>query len=113
MAIQIAAGNTTSVAANSDSAEQITGVNALGGKGRYTLIAKASAVGMRARLFVGLTPLINDTVIPYFGATGSLSQNDNVVVSQVVNGGYVSLIWSNRTAGAVTVDYQLLFEPTK
>jgi hypothetical protein len=113
MAVVVASATTFSVAANTKSAEQVTGDYMFIGKGKLTLAARASVTGMNITLAVGGVPVINDSASAYFGATGALSINDHVVCSQIVNGGKVSLTFRNTTGGAVTVDYLLLFEPMK
>ena len=89
MAFTVAAGVTTSTAANTKSQDLVTGMYQNVGKGKFTLIARGSAVGMNAQLSVGGIALHNDLPIPYFGATGGLSVNDHVVCSQVMAGGRV------------------------
>ena len=113
MAITIASGTTISTAANTKSADLITGQYQFVGKGKVTLVARGSATGMNATLAVGGITLHNDLPIPYFGATGAMSVNDHVVVSQVMNGGRVEFFLRNTTAGALTTDYTILFEPSK
>ncbi len=114
MAIMVASGLTLSLAAGAKSADLVTGRNQYVGKGRLQLIAKASAAaatGIRATVNVGGVALMDDQPIPYAGATGSLSTNDNVVIDQVVAGGRVELFLRNDSAGALTTDYQLVFTP--
>lgn len=112
MSILVASYTTLSVAANSVSAEQITGLYNYIGKGRLTLVAKSSATGLNATFSINGIPLMQDSPMPFFGATGGLSVNDNVVVSQTQKtGGYLSLKFRNTTGGALTVDYQVLFDP--
>jgi len=113
MAITIASGVTISTAANTKTADLVTGQYQFTGKGKVTLVARGSAAGMNAALSVGGISLHNDLPIPYFGATGGLSINDHVVVSQVMNGGRVEFFLRNTTGGALTVDYAILFEPSK
>jgi len=113
MAFTVASGTTISTAANTKSSDLITGQYQFVGKGKVTLVAKASATGMNATLSVGGIALHNDLPIPFFGATGGMSINDNVVCSQVMNGGRVEFFLRNTTGGALTTDYQILFEPTK
>jgi len=113
MAITIASGTTISTAANTKSADLITGQYQFVGKGKVTLVARGSATGMNASLSVGGIALHNDLPLPYFGATGALSINDHVVCSQVMNGGRVEFFLRNTTGGALTTDYTILFEPSK
>ena len=113
MAIVVASGTTISTAANTKSADLITGMYQFVGKGKITLAARGSATGMNLTLSVGGVALINDLPVPYFGTTGALSINDHVVCSQVMNGGRVEFYLRNTTGGALTTDYSILFEPTK
>jgi len=113
MAIVIASGTTVSTAANTKTADLITGQYQFIGKGKVTLVARGSAAGMNAALSVGGIALINDLPIYAFGATGGLSINDHVVASQIMNGGRVELFLRNTTGGALTTDYIVMFEPSK
>ena len=113
MAIVIGSGMTISTAANTKSADLITGQYQFVGKGKVTLVARGSAAGMNLALSVGGIALINDLPVPYFGSTGALSINDHVVCSQVMNGGRVELFLRNTSGGALTTDYAVLFEPSK
>ena len=109
MAITVANGSAVSVAANTKSADQVTGTYQFIGKGTVTLVAKSSATGMYATLLVGGVALINDQPIPFTGTAGTISINDNAVVSQLMAGGRVEFYLRNSTAGAVTTDYMILF----
>ena len=111
MAYLIASGTTTSVAANTLSAELVTGDFEIIGSGKLTLIALGSATGLTANLSCGGIFLSNNQPIPFFGTTGTMDTSAHVVVSQSVAGGKNSLKFRNTTAGALTVDYQLLWEP--
>ncbi len=113
MAITIASGVTISTAANTKTADLVTGQYQFLGKGKVTLVARGSAAGMNAQLSVGGISLHNDLPIPYFGTTGALSINDHVVVSQIMNGGRCELFLRNTSGGALTTDYTILFEPSK
>jgi len=116
MAIVISSGVATSLTTGAKSAELVTGQNQYVGKGTITLIAKQSglaATGIRGSLSVGGVPLFNDQLVPYGGSAGSLSQNDNVVLSQMVSGGYVSFTARNDSAGTLTFDHLILFTPGK
>ena len=112
MAITIASNVTLSTAANTKTADLITGQYQFVQKGKVTLVARGSAAGMNAQLSVGGISLHNDLPIPYFGATGALSVNDHVVVSQMVGGGRVEFFLRNTSGGALTTDYTILFEPS-
>lgn len=111
MAIVIGAGTAVSTAANTKSADQVSGTYQFIGKGKVTLVAKGSATGMYISCLVGGVALVNDQAIPYTGTAGTVSINDNVICSQVMNGGRVELYLRNTTGGALTTDYLILFEP--
>lgn len=111
MAIVVTSGSTISIAANTKSADQVSGRNQYVGKGKIQLVALTSVTGMNYTLNVGGVALIDDQVIPFFGATGGISARDNVVVEQVVAGGRVELFLRNTTGGAVTNDFIVYFTP--
>jgi len=111
MAVLIASATTFSVGANAKSADQVSGQYQHVGRGKFTLIAFSSATGLNATCSIGGINLVNDLPIPFFGTTGSMDTSAHVIVSQVMNGGRVELFFRNTTAGALTTDYQLLFEP--
>jgi hypothetical protein len=111
MAIVVAAGSAVSVAANTKSSDQVTGSYQFIQKGKVTLVAKSSATGINLQLLVGGQPLVNDMANPFTGTAGTLSANDNVVASQVVNGGRVEFYIRNTTGGAVTTDYFIYWDP--
>lgn len=111
MAIIVASGVTTSTAANTKSADLVTGRNQYVGKGTITLVARGSAAGMNCTLNVGGVALIDDLPIASFGATGGLSSIDHEVLSQVVAGGRVEFFLRNTTGGALTTDYLIKFTP--
>lgn len=111
MAIVVASGTAVSTAANTKSADQISGTYQFVGKGKVTLVAKGSATGMNVQLLVGGVPLVNDNPIPYTGTAGTISVNDNVICSQMVQQGRIELYLRNTTGGALTTDYIVYFEP--
>ncbi len=111
MAVVVAAGTAVSTAANTKSADQVSGSYQFVGKGKITLCAKGSATGMYLTCLVGGVALINDLPVPYTGTAGTISINDNIVASQVMAGGRVELYLRNTTGGALTTDYIVLFEP--
>lgn len=113
MAIVIKAGTAVSTAANTKSSDQVSGTYQFIGKGKVTLVAKGSATGMLITCLVGGVAIVNDEAIPYTGTAGTISVNDNVVASQVMNGGRVELYLRNGTGGALTTDYILLFDPVR
>jgi len=110
MAIVVASGTALSTAANTKTSDLISGTYQFVGKGKITLIAKGSATGMNAQLLVGGVALVNDNAIPYTGTAGTISVNDNVVCSQVMNGGRVEFYLRNTTGGALTTDYIIYFD---
>jgi hypothetical protein len=111
MAVVINAQTALSTAANTKSADLVSGTYQFIGKGKVTLVAKGSATGMNIQLLVGGISLVSDQPIPYTGTAGTISINDNIVASQVTNGGRVELYIRNTTGGALTTDVLLLFEP--
>lgn len=111
MAIVVASNNSVSTAANTKSADQVSGRNQYVGKGRIQLFARGSATGMLHTLNVGGVALVDDQSIPYFGAAGALSVNDHAVIDQIVSGGRVEYFLRNGTGGALTTDYLILFTP--
>jgi hypothetical protein len=111
MAIVVGSNNSLSTAANTKTADLITGRNQYVGKGRLQLFAKGSATGMNITLNCGGVALMDDNAIPFFGAAGSLDVNAHGIVDQVVAGGRVELFLRNTTGGALTTDYLVLFTP--
>lgn len=111
MAIVVASNNSVSTAANTKSADVVSGRNQYVGKGRLQLFALGSATGMNLTLNCGGIALMDDQPIPFFAAAGSLSMKDHVVVDQVVSGGRVEMFLRNTTGGALTTDYIILFTP--
>jgi hypothetical protein len=111
MAVVVTAGLSTP-GANTKTADLISGSYQFVGKGRITLVAKGSVAGILATLIVGGIQLSNDQAVVFTGAAGGLSVNDNILVSQQVNGGKIELYLRNNTATAgTTCDYLVLFEP--
>lgn len=111
MAVVVASGTAVSTAANTKSADQVSGQYQFLTKGKVTLVAKGSATGMNVQLSVGGISLISDQAIPYTGTAGTISINDNIMASQVMNGGRCELYLRNTTGGALTTDYMVLFDP--
>jgi len=111
MAIVVGSNNSLSTAANTKTADLITGRNQYVGKGRLQLFAKGSATGMNITLNCGGVALMDDNAIPFFGAAGSLDVNAHGIVDQVVAGGRVELFLRNTTGGALTTDYLVIFTP--
>ena len=113
MGVIVASATTESVAANTKTSSQVSGEFEFVGKGNISLSALSSATGLNVTLKVGGITIIDDKPMPFFGTTGSLKILDNVVVNQAIAGGRVELLFRNTTAGALTVDYVLQFEPTR
>lgn len=113
MAITVATGSAVSVAANTKSADQVTGRNQYIGKGRIQLFAKTSATGMNYTLNVGGVALMDDQICPFTGTAGTLDMNANPLVDQEVAGGRVELFLRNTTGGALTNDFIILYTPTR
>jgi len=114
MAIVVASGLTLSTAANTKTADLVTGRNQYVGKGRLQLVIKSSvaaATGMLCTLNVGGVALADDSRVPFTGTTGTMSINDNVLIDQVVSGGRVEFFLRNDSAGALTTDYTIYFTP--
>lgn len=111
MAVVIVSGLSTP-GANTKTADLVTGSYQFVGKGKLTLIAKGSAAGINATMLCGGVALTNDNAVVYTGTAGTISINDNIVASQVVNGGKVEFYLRNTTATAgTTCDYIILHEP--
>jgi len=111
MAINVASNVTLSTAANTKTADLVTGRNQYVQKGRIQVYARGSAAGMNLTLNVGGVALMDDQVIPYFGATGGLDVNAHGIIDQVVAGGRIELFLRNTSGGALTTDYLILFTP--
>jgi len=111
MAYPIGSDITYTQGAYSKSANLLTGRNQFLPKGRIQVFARGSAIGMRMSLSVNGISICDDQVIPYFGATGSLSMKDNIVLDQVIAGGTAEFYLRNTTVGALTTDYTILFTP--
>jgi len=111
MAVTIVSDTTLSIAANTKTADLVTGQYENVGKGKIILAALSSATGLNVTLSVGGITIVNDQPIPWFGTTGTMSLSDNVITSQLLNGGKVEMFLRNTTDGALTCDYQLMFEP--
>lgn len=111
MAVVVCADATYSVAAYTKSADLVAGQYQNVGKGKIILVVYPSAIGMQATLSVGGITIVNDMPIPWFGTTGSMDLSAHVLVSQMMQGGKIEFYLRNTTVGALTNDYQLMFEP--
>jgi hypothetical protein len=111
MAVVVTSGISTP-GANTKTADLVAGSYQFVGKGKVTIVSKSSATGILATCLVGGVALVNDQVIPYTGTAGTVSVNDNILASQVMNGGRIEFYLRNNTATAgTTCDYMILFEP--
>jgi hypothetical protein len=113
MAILISSNVTLSTAANTKTADLVSGVNQFVPAGTIELFARSSAAGMNHSLTVNSVPLVDDQPISFFGATGALSTNDHKIINQKINGGRIQYFLRNTTGGALTTDYQINFTPGK
>lgn len=113
MALVVGSKSALSVAANAKSADQVTGQYEFVGKGKFTLIALGSATGLNVSCSVGGVNLVNDQAIPFTGTAGTIDTSAHVIASQVLGGGRIELFFRNTTVGALTVDFILMFEPTR
>lgn len=111
MAVVVKSGTAVSTAANTKSADQVSGQYQYVGKGKFTLIALGSATGMNITCNVGGVSLVDDQPIPYTGTAGTIDASAHVITSQVMPGGRVELFLRNTTGGPLTTDYILYFEP--
>jgi len=111
MAVVVNTQTALSTAANTKTADLVSGQYEFVGKGKFTLAALGSATGMNVELRVGGVTIIGDQPIPWTGTAGGLSLSDHVIASQTLNGGRVELFLRNTTGGALTTDLILLFEP--
>ena len=114
MGYPIASAVTYAPGAYTKSANLITGRNQFLPKGTITIVAAGSIAGMNCSFVVGGVAIVDDLVIPYFATTGALDASRHVVVSQAIAGGVAEFYIRNTTAtAATTVDYTVLFTPTK
>lgn len=113
MGVVIAAGTAVSTAANTKSADQVTGTyQFLPYDAEVFVIARGSATGMNVQLFANGQALMNDQAVPYTGTAGAISINDHNIASfPLPEGSRVEFYLRNTTGGALTTDYLLLAEP--
>lgn len=110
MAVVIHTETALSVAANTKTADLVSGQYEFVGKGKFTLAALSSVTGMNVELRVGGITVIGDQAIPWTGTAGGLDISAHVMASQALNGGRVELFLRNTTGGAITADLILLFD---
>lgn len=111
MAVVVDTETALSTAANTKTADLVSGQYEFVGRGKFTLAAIGSATGMNVELRIGGITVIGDQPIPWTGTAGTLDISAHVIASQVLNGGRVELFLRNTTGGALTVDLILLFDP--
>lgn len=111
MAVVVDTETALSTAANTKTADLVSGQYEFVGKGVFTLACLGSATGMNVELRIGGITIVGDQPIPWTGTAGTISIADNVMASQQLNGGRVELFLRNTTGGALTTDVLLLFEP--
>lgn len=111
MAVVINTQTALSTAANTKTADLVSGQYEFVKKGKFTIAAIGSATGMNVELRIGGITVIGDQPIPWTGTAGTLDLSAHVMASQVLEGGRVELFLRNTTAGALTTDLILLFDP--
>lgn len=111
--VVIAAGTAVSTAANTKSADQVSGTyQFLPFDAIVRVIARGSATGMNLLLFADGSALMNDQAVPYTGTAGAISENDHQVASfPLPAGSRVEFYLRNTTGGALTTDYLIKAEP--
>jgi len=112
MGVVIAAGTATSTAANTKSADLVSGTyQFLPFDAEVSVIARGSATGMNILLFGDGQALMNDQAIPFTGTAGAISQLDHEVASFVLPAGTrVEFYLRNTTTGSLTTDYMVVAE---
>jgi hypothetical protein len=113
MGVVITSGTATSVAANTKSADQVTGTyQFLPFDASVSVIARGSATGLNVQLFADGTALMNDLAIPYTGTAGAISEMDHEIASfPLPAGSRIEFFLRNTTGGALTCDFMLKAEP--
>jgi len=111
MAVTVVAATSESVGANTKTLDRVSGQYENVGKGKVSLVTLPSATGMNVTLSIGGVTIINDQPIPWFGTTGSMDLSAHVMASQLIAGGKIEMFFRNTTGAALTVDYQLMFDP--
>jgi len=113
MGVLIATATAVSTAANTTSADQVSGTyQFLPFNATVILVARGSATGMNVTLLANGVNLINDKAIPFTGTAGALSTQDHIMASfPVAAGSRIEFYLRNTTGGALTTDYTLTAEP--
>lgn len=112
MGVVVASGTATSTAANTKSADQVTGTYQFAPfDGELVVAARGSATGMNLILVVNGQTLISDQAVPYTGTAGAISLQDHEVASfPVPAGARIEFYLRNTTGGALTTDYILFLD---
>lgn len=112
MAVVVAAQTTLSVAANTKSADQVSGTyQFVPYDCELVVYARSSATGLNLLLFVNGQALMNDLPIPFFGSTGALTKKDHEVSSFFIPAGSrIEFFLRNTTGGALTADFSVDIE---
>lgn len=107
MGVIIATGTAVSVAANTKSADQISGTyQFLPFDANVTIYARCSATGMNIQFFANGQAIVNDLAIPWTGTAGAITKQDHGVADFDLPGGSrVEFYLRNTTGGALTNDY--------
>lgn len=110
MGVVVSAGTAVSTAANTKSADQVTGTyQFLPFDANVRVIARGSATGMNVILVGNGQNLMSDQAIPFTGTAGAISQLDHEIASFVLPAGTrLELYLRNTTGGALTTDYMIL-----
>jgi len=111
MAVIISSSSATSLAANTKSADQVSGQFQHVGRGRFTLVALTNVTGMNVECRIGGVTIAADQAIPFTGTAGTIDVSAHTITAQTLAGGRVELFFRNTTGGAITFDHLLLFEP--
>lgn len=108
----LVASGVSTPGANTRTSDLISGTYKQPGKGFFTIVAKASAAGIKGTFLVGGIPLMLNQSITGVGTTGTMSVVDNVECGQFANGGIVEFYLENTTATAgTTCDYKIFWKP--
>lgn len=113
MGALIATGTAVSVAANTKSADQVSGTyQFLPYDADVNIYARCSATGMNIQAFLNGTAVVNDLAIPWTGTAGAISKQDHEVASFPAEAGSrFEFYLRNTTGGALTNDYIIEAEP--
>lgn len=113
MGVIITAGTAVSVAANTKSADQVSGTYQFMPYDSVIVIyCRGSATGMNIQLFIAGAAVLNDQPVPWTGTAGAITRKDHEMASfPAPAGSRVELYLRNTTGGALTTDFLLEAEP--